>query len=257
MKKIQTTYNLTCPKKRLKEITIVGAGGTGSYVVPHIARMITTLDYPVKLTIIDGDDIEKKNLIRQNFCAADIGMNKAEVLATRYAAAFGIEVAFRASYLTAKDTIPAGLIITCTDNLRSRALIRNALTDERTERVWIDCGNEETNGQVIVSQSKYVWCGNGYRLPTPFDIFPEYLETVLKEKKIEESCAERDVASPIQAGFINNMAGAIAVNYAHSVMTGVPIITHMTKFTISNVFEHVPITDQTLKIGRQKAIILP
>jgi PRTRC genetic system ThiF family protein len=257
MKKIQKTYTLNCPHKRFKEITIVGAGGTGSYVVPHIARMITTLDYPVSLTIIDGDHIEKKNLIRQNFCAADIGMNKAEVLATRYAAAFGIEVAYRASYLTAQDVIRPGLIITCTDNLRSRMLIRNALTDSYTDRVWIDCGNEETNGQVIISQSKQAWCSHAYRLPTPFDIFPEYLETVMKEKKIEESCAEHDVASPIQAGFINNMAGAIAVNYAHSVMTGAPIVSHMTKFTISNVFEHVPITDDTIKVAYQKRIVLP
>lgn len=36
------------------------------------------------LALVDGDTVEPKNLIRQNFIEQDIGKNKAAVMADRY-----------------------------------------------------------------------------------------------------------------------------------------------------------------------------
>ena len=40
--------------------------------------------------ICDGDVVEEKNLVRQNFTPADQGENKARVLAERYSTVFGM-----------------------------------------------------------------------------------------------------------------------------------------------------------------------
>ena len=66
------------------KIIMLGAGGTGGYIAPHLYRLLHTLERPVKVIIVDGDIVEEKNLIRQNFVASDIGRNKAQVLAERY-----------------------------------------------------------------------------------------------------------------------------------------------------------------------------
>ena len=68
------------------KILLLGAGGTGGYVAPHLYRLMHTLNRTVRINIVDGDLVEAKNLVRQNFCAADLGENKAKVLATRYTA---------------------------------------------------------------------------------------------------------------------------------------------------------------------------
>lgn len=66
------------------KILLLGAGGTGGYVAPHLYRLMHTLNRTVRINIVDGDLVEAKNLVRQNFCAAILAKNKAKVLATRY-----------------------------------------------------------------------------------------------------------------------------------------------------------------------------
>ena len=63
---------------------IIGCGGVGSAIVPSFCL----LKSPGDITLVDGDSIEKKNLNRQLFDAAQIGMNKAQALAARYGCHF-------------------------------------------------------------------------------------------------------------------------------------------------------------------------
>ena len=79
-------YSATAPVK----IIVLGAGGTGGYVIPHLYRLAFGRNGYVRIIICDGDVVEEKNLVRQNFVEQDIGHNKAKVLAERYSAAFGI-----------------------------------------------------------------------------------------------------------------------------------------------------------------------
>ena len=74
----------------ISEIIVVGCGGTGSWLLPKLVKTIndgirkSIVRKDVKLILIDGDIVEEKNLVRQNFIEQDIGQNKAEVMASRY-----------------------------------------------------------------------------------------------------------------------------------------------------------------------------
>ena len=77
-------------KTRPVRIVMLGAGGTGGHIAPHLYRLLYALDRPVRFIICDGDVVEEKNLVRQNFIPADLGENKAQVLAERYSKVFGL-----------------------------------------------------------------------------------------------------------------------------------------------------------------------
>lgn len=78
-------------KTRPVKVVQLGAGGTGGHIAPHLFRLLYSLDRPVRYIICDGDVVEEKNLVRQNFTPADLGENKAQVLAERYSTVFGME----------------------------------------------------------------------------------------------------------------------------------------------------------------------
>ena len=55
------------------KIILIGAGGTGGYIAPHLYRIAFASGCTARIIIADGDIVEEKNLIRQNFAACDIG----------------------------------------------------------------------------------------------------------------------------------------------------------------------------------------
>ena len=65
----------------MKQIHIIGAGGVGSWLAPALCLLIKN---PKKVTLIDGDTLERKNLNRQLFTKDQIGQNKAVALAKKY-----------------------------------------------------------------------------------------------------------------------------------------------------------------------------
>ena len=67
------------------KVVMLGAGGTGGHIAPHLYRLLDALDRPVRFIICVGDVVEAKNLVRQNFIPAALGENKATVLADRCA----------------------------------------------------------------------------------------------------------------------------------------------------------------------------
>lgn len=77
------------PMDRPVKIVMLGAGGTGGYVAPYLFRLLHMLDRPARFVICDGDIVELKNLDRQNFVPADLGENKARILAERYSTVLG------------------------------------------------------------------------------------------------------------------------------------------------------------------------
>ena len=83
-------FRTDCPV----HIVMLGCSGTGGHIAPHLYRLLHALFRPSKVILCDGDIVEKKNLVRQNFIASDLGKNKAEVLATRYSGAFVMETCF-------------------------------------------------------------------------------------------------------------------------------------------------------------------
>ncbi len=86
-------------RSRPVKIVMLGAGGTGGHIAPHLYRLLYSLDRPVRFIICDGDVVEEKNLVRQNFTPADLGENKAKVLAERYSTVFGMETEYVPAYV--------------------------------------------------------------------------------------------------------------------------------------------------------------
>ena len=144
---------------------MIGAGGTGGHIAPHIYRLLHTLDRPCRFLIIDGDIVEEKNLVRQNFIAADLGRNKAQVLAERYSAAFGVECEYIPEYMEDREKLirlltpkyiygdvgfrdghafvdqfyELVILIGCVDNNKSRQLCHRVF-QQVTPLVYIDAG---------------------------------------------------------------------------------------------------------------------
>lgn len=62
-------------------VTIIGAGGIGSNLLPHLTRALSAGELienigPIRVRIIDGDIVEQGNLQHQNYSADDINLFK-------------------------------------------------------------------------------------------------------------------------------------------------------------------------------------
>ncbi|MEK1828783.1 ThiF family adenylyltransferase [Priestia megaterium] len=107
------TLTLNTSYSSPKMFIVVGAGGTGGYFVPNLARQISITNklrkmenlLPHKLLIIDADTISLSNLNRQNFVEKDLDKNKAEVLSTRYGVAFSTNIQFLEQYITSTEML--------------------------------------------------------------------------------------------------------------------------------------------------------
>ncbi len=185
------------------KVILIGAGGTGGYIAPHLYRIAYASGRDMQIIIADGDIVEEKNLIRQNFAACDIGRNKAQVIAERYAAAFGIKAEYIPDFIEDKDTLgmltynsyyssegPTTILIGAVDNNRSRQLCHEIFKEARNI-IYIDSGNGEYTGQVVCGIRK-----NGKTITKPVaGIYPDILQGDEKFPT-ELSCAERSVSAP-------------------------------------------------------------
>lgn len=147
-------------------IVQLGAGGTGGYTVQHIAQLLGTSKTNAAYVIVDPDVIEEKNLGNQLFLPQEVGLKKADVLASRYSAAYGIDIgSFSDSYIESENDLRAlfsmeymsmydeeeqkrnklflPIIIGCVDNNFTRRVIHELFMKMNTV-VYIDAGNEST-----------------------------------------------------------------------------------------------------------------
>ena len=218
-------------KDKPVKIIMLGAGGTGGHVAPHMYRLLYSLGRHVKAVICDGDVVEGKNLVRQNFIAADQGRNKAQVLAERYACAFGLEASYipefiededRLSDLVRPDTYRTesypykreeglSILIGCVDNNRSRQVCHRVFKTA-SNLIYIDSGNGEDSGQVVCGIKRG---GRAYYKPVG-DLFPDVLEDTDKFPT-QLSCAEASVSAP-QSIAANIMAAAAIISYLHNIL---------------------------------------
>lgn len=192
------------------KIVMLGAGGTGGHIAPHIYRLLYALDRPSRFIICDGDKVEFKNLVRQNFSPADLGENKAKILAERYAAVFGMEAEYLPAFVEDLDTLTTlihadgwageysryptvreqAILIGAVDNDKSRQLCHKAFL-KAENLIYIDSGNGEFSGQVVCGVRR-----NGRTVRKPVGgVFPELLK-VQDRFPSELSCAEASLADP-------------------------------------------------------------
>lgn len=258
-----------------RTVLVVGCGGTGGHLVPHLARMIGVLrekGSSIHLALADGDEVEKKNLIRQNFIMNDLGKNKAEVMAKRYSNAFGFEIVAITKDLESSADIDSALefnkfggtsvVIGCVDNNKSRHVINTWFQDNNLNlnRFWIDSGNEEKAGQVVcgfapsmnyysntISDSKK----GLFSLPSVFEVYPN-LEKEEGKFNSELSCAERAMSAP-QNMQTNVTAATVIMNFMQKILHKEVIKSHAVDFSIENVFSTSLNTPENLsKINKNR-----
>ena len=227
-------------RSRPVKVVMLGAGGTGAHIAPHLYRLLYALERPVKFIICDGDKVEPKNLVRQNFTQADLGENKARVVAERYSEAFGLETSYVPSFiesaarleeLVRPEAIYTGryvrdrksdiwvretvselvILIGAVDNNRSRKLCHEVFLQAR-DLIYIDSGNGEYTGQIVcgirrAGKTFYKPVGMLYpEVNAPEDLFPT-----------EASCAEASVSVP-QTIVANLMAATTVVTMIYNIL---------------------------------------
>ena len=212
-------------KKIRVSVLVVGAGGTGGYVIKEFARyMASVKDGPVeiRLGVCDGDIVERKNLDRQAFQEEDIGENKAVVLVSAIKECLGLKHVYAyPKYIDGQEDIAAifqGLveegyvypkpveyrvIVGCVDNHRARQAMEEFYKSVRGI-CYIDSANEFKSGEVVVSYR----LDKVYGKPRSF-YFPDVKKDTGK-KASEMSCTELNQAAP-QHILTNMLAGQISL----------------------------------------------
>jgi PRTRC genetic system ThiF family protein len=206
-------------------ITLVGCGGTGSFLALHLARLAYHArqrhGLDIGLCFVDPDVVEEKNIGRQNFCPAEIGLNKAHTLAIRYSAAFGLEIHFVERALNA-DTIPSpgssfSLVLGAVDNPPARQMLHKICST--FPFWWLDCGNHEHAGQVLLGNRPHLekpeisplgFCAG---LPLPSVQHPELLAEARPARRAQ-SCADLALADA-QSLMINQAVATYAAQYVY------------------------------------------
>lgn len=238
--------SIILPVYKQVELYLVGCGGTGSWLAPSLCRIARTLNEKGKATnliFIDPDVVEQKNVLRQNFCDAEIGLNKAQTLALRYSLSWRVSIeALPALFnpeIIARDYYQREhklkIIIGCVDNTIARQSIAQSLSqyqswhtrDVATELWWLDCGNHTNSGQVLIGShlsteiDVYKFHELGcIKLPAPCLQHPELLKPKPEElSKNAISCAELALLNA-QSLTINQRMAAEAASYLVQLVTG-------------------------------------
>lgn len=221
-------------RTRPVKIVQLGAGGTGGHIAPHLYRLLYSLDRPVRYIICDGDVVEEKNLVRQNFTPADLGENKAQVLAERYSTVFGMETEYVPAFVEDEDrlkelltpthfriqrpnsyrqdhVIEMVILLGAVDNNKSRQLCHRVFYQAK-ELIYIDSGNGEYTGQVVCGVRR----GGKTYYPPIGAVYPDVLEETDKFPT-ELSCAEASVSAP-QSMAANITAATAVVDMVYNVL---------------------------------------
>ena len=221
-------FSLTRPVK----IVQLGAGGTGGHIAPHLYRLLYSLDRQVRYIICDGDVVEEKNLVRQNFAPADLGENKAQVIAERYSSVFGLETEYVPAFVETEERLKELLhpyqwhignsyppkiihemviLLGAVDNNKSRQLC-HLVFQQAKELIYIDSGNGEYTGQVVCGVRR----GGKTYYPPIGTVYPDVLEETDKFPT-ELSCAEASVSAP-QSMAANITAATAVVDMVYNIL---------------------------------------
>jgi PRTRC genetic system ThiF family protein len=196
-------------------VALVGCGGSGSQMLTGLARLHTAmvaLGHPggLEVTVYDPDAVSASNVGRQLFSHSDVGLNKAIVLTHRVNSFFGLNWLAEPRSYTAGDGRDA-LVISCVD---SRAA-RKEIAREQTMRYWLDMGNRQHDGQVVLGEGEHHyqhrWTRDAYRLPLVSELFPEIIDDTQDGDNDGPSCSLAE-ALERQSLFINQAVVTFALD---------------------------------------------
>ena len=212
------------------QITIIGCGGTGGFVVDALCRLMTGSD--TKIMLVDHDRIEPHNLLRQNFYHSDLGHFKSQALAERMAtlyrrtigySTYPFRMAGDGSYTaTAKNS--SQIVIGCVDNTATRRQMEQWLS--HNPAAWlIDAGNDSTWGQVLIGNTTNPQLlteafreSQCFRVPAPTLQRPELLTKEPPSEPQMDCAAAMDLTD--QDPTINHLMASLVVQAVRRIIAG-------------------------------------
>ena len=253
------------------QLTIIGCGGTGGFLLKNVCRQLYGIkeqrtathagppifgDLPPEdvpgILLIDGDHVEQKNTLRQDFMPADAGRPKATALAERYSAAYGLEVTAYPHYLSPatdlKELVPENSIVAgCVDNSPTRRLLHERLSVYE-DVVYLDSGNggvdlPETENPLPHSElvrvreggwSGQVACGVMHRgekvVPFPADLMPDLIEDAEGELLPTEVPCGQVLKSLPQRQMTNLLSATVMMQYLTTLISDGTLLHHLSFF---------------------------
>lgn len=237
-------------------IVIVGCGATGSQLLPSLTQLLANNEGH-RLTVIDQDIFEEKNMLNQKCLYKDLGKPKSEVLGTRYKKVYPhLDISYIDEYVTKPESLIKLLdiygyipvLVGCVDNNATRKLFHEVFQSKKLPHlVYIDSGNgtDVMTGQTVVGYKTH--CGSeqvpderhGYNVyrsrplsrvlqPPVAEVFPDILE---EDKSIETvlSCSDTLDEHPQNIG-TNLMAATSLFTILNNLISFDEIIAHKVFF---------------------------
>jgi len=201
---------------------VVGAGGIGHFLAPVLAKFLS-FTYPgSKLTIVDGDKIEDKNLARV-YEISTVGEKKAHVLAstcTNLIPSGSLTINTIDEYIT-PDTferfhrgwcVDGTVVFGCVDNNKSRVYLES-LIRKLKNGIFVVGGNAYHEGQAQL----YVRLDNKDITPPVTTFAPEILDESDPRNMFpdEPNCTAEYESEP-QLILVNNTVASAMLNIFYS-----------------------------------------
>lgn len=156
------------PTQNLISIDLIGCGGTGSLLLPIIARFAYALkdarQLDIHVNVYDDDEVDIVNPCRQGFSKFETGLNKAVAYLNRLNMFWDYSWnACMERYPNPSVKHPSKIIISATDNKKSRYEIerfikrnnrKNKENNESHVYYWLDIGNTRDTGNIILTDLK-------------------------------------------------------------------------------------------------------
>ena len=167
--KVHFTENSLINPTNPVTVNLIGAGGTGSQVLTALARMnhaLTELNHAgLSVRLWDDDVITEANLGRQLFAESELGFYKSVALINRVNRFFGTNWKAETQKFEKDDlgklqsNMKSEIYISCVDSVKSRFDIAEILNELKIDKgyyrnqckYWIDFGNSQFTGQVLLS----------------------------------------------------------------------------------------------------------
>ena len=218
-------------------ITVIGAGGTGSMFLQHLARIVYSYQSlfarRIVVVVVDEDTVTAGNVGRQCYGENEVFHNKAQLIVGRINRFYGFEwlakpkhfelPAEKADHMMLREEVCSNIMVTCVDNLQARRDVYEFIKDARKgfkheyyPYFWIDIGNTKTTGNVVVESANMEW-------PSALDV---YADNYVDHGDDEPSCSLA-MALNKQDLFINSQCALVAAKWLWECLSNSNIEPHM------------------------------
>lgn len=198
---------------------MVGAGGTGSILFQPLLRMLrTTHEQDFILAVMDGDEVEAKNLERQLFTGAAVSENKARALVDPADENCRAIAEFLTDDNIGERILEGDVVIICADNYQVRARIERRAMELDNVTV-INGGNELHDGSVQVFLRR-----GGLNVTPPLSWEHEEILTDDGPDPAALSCIQRATMPGGEQTIVANMMSAtLILNAIHRLLEDNPV----------------------------------